>query len=82
MSKLDVHRRAIAEIMAFLAAGGLAGIVMRPQDIAGGTAGEVDLSGEEFVDLMRWLEHERVVRIVGKPDMRISLIVSSRFRRW
>lgn len=69
MSKLDNHRRAIAEVLAILASRGLAGTLLRPEDVGEATTGELELGAEEFTDLVRWLESEGLVRVPNRPNM-------------
>lgn len=67
MSKLDIHRRAIADILAYLAGHGLAGTVLGPDHIA--SADSSKMAGADFVDIVRWLENEGVVRVPGRPSL-------------
>ena len=62
LSTLDQHRSAIADILAFLASHGLAGVMLRPDKIDGSP-----LDPRVFTDLVRWLESEGVVRVWGNP---------------
>ncbi|RWO94576.1 MAG: hypothetical protein EOQ98_30390 [Mesorhizobium sp.] len=67
MSKLDDHRRAIADILAYLASHGLAGTVLGPDHIA--SADSPKMRGDDFVDIVRWLENEGVIRVPGRPSL-------------
>ncbi|TPL01365.1 hypothetical protein FJ938_20820 [Mesorhizobium sp. B2-4-14] len=62
LSTLDEHRRAIADILAFLSKHGLAGVMLSPDKIDGSPLGP-----RVFADLVRWLESEGVVRLWGSP---------------
>ncbi|CDX30853.1 hypothetical protein MPLA_140346 [Mesorhizobium sp. ORS 3359] len=65
LSTLDQHRSAIADILAYLASHGLAAVMLSPEKIEGSP-----LQPDVFVDLVRWLENEGVIRVSGNPALR------------
>ncbi|MER8910959.1 hypothetical protein NKH99_25410 [Mesorhizobium sp. M0854] len=67
MSKLDDHRRAIADILAYLASHGLAGTVLGPDHVV--SADSPKMPSDDFVDIVRWLENEGVIRVPGRPSL-------------